>query len=88
MRVYIPNSEDRKINRALKELELFKQAVLYDGKKSLNDLGKVINLLLGEHAFSECVKSLREIHHVVDVETKLLVVERLRNVMRELNDLR
>lgn len=88
MRIYIPDSFDRKVNRALKELELFKQAVLHNEKRSVKDLEKVINLLQKESRFKKCVNLLNEAHHVLDVETDLLVVERLKEAMRVLNNLR
>ena len=88
MRVYIPSSCDKKVDKALKELELFKQSMLHGGNGSIKDLERIIELLSSEPKLQECINMLKATHHVVDVETNLLIVERLRNIMRNLNSFR
>jgi hypothetical protein len=91
MRVYIPNSNERDIEKSLTELELFKQTISSGDQNHshlLRVVEKVINLLETKPDFKSVLLDLKRVHLVIGVETSLSLMNRIKNIIRDINSVR
>jgi hypothetical protein len=85
MRVYIPDSDERDIQKSLTELELFKQSVSCGGRNHRQlvfHIEKIIFLLSDKDKCTEVVRNLKEIHAVIGVETDDEILKRIKEATR------